>query len=57
MFTLKSRKDGFRLLLPKEFLCEEIVDKYAQILGADAPAERGHMTQPGHLGWFGFREI
>jgi hypothetical protein len=32
MFTLKSRKDGFRLLLPKEFLCEEIVDKYAQIL-------------------------
>ncbi len=32
MLTLKSRKDGFRLLLPKEFLCDEIVDKYAKIL-------------------------
>ena len=32
MFTLKSRKDGFRLLLPKDFLCEEITEKYANIL-------------------------
>lgn len=32
MFTLKGRKDGFRFLLPQDFICEEINDKYAKIL-------------------------
>lgn len=32
MFSLKGRQDGFRLLLPQEFICEEINDKYAKIL-------------------------
>lgn len=32
MFSLKGRQDGFRLLLPQEFICDEINDKYAQIL-------------------------
>lgn len=32
MLTLKGRQDGFRLLLPKEFLCVEIEQKYTEIL-------------------------
>lgn len=32
MFGLKGRQDAFRLLLPKEFICEEINEKYAKIL-------------------------
>lgn len=32
MFSLKGRQDGFRLLLPQEFICDEINDKYAKIL-------------------------
>ena len=32
MFTLKSKQDSFRIVLPKEFLAKEIVEKYEQIL-------------------------
>ena len=32
MFSLKSRQDNFRLLLPKEFICDEIVEKYTKVL-------------------------
>lgn len=32
MFTLRGRQDGFRLLLPKDFLCPEIEEKYTKIL-------------------------
>ena len=32
MFGLKGRQDGFRLLLPKEFLVPEVEEKYAGIL-------------------------
>lgn len=32
MFALKGRKDGFRFLLPSDFICDEINDKYAKIL-------------------------
>lgn len=32
MFALKGRKDGFRFLLPADFICEEINEKYAKIL-------------------------
>lgn len=32
MLSLKSRQDGFRLLFPKEFLHEEIIKKYTEIL-------------------------
>lgn len=32
MFTLKSRKDGFRLLLPNGFLPKEIEEKYSKVL-------------------------
>lgn len=32
MFSLRGRQDGFRLLLPKEFLCDEITEKYSNIL-------------------------
>lgn len=32
MFTLKSKQDSFRLILPKEFIAEEIVEKYEKIL-------------------------
>ena len=31
MFNLKGRADGFRLLLPKEFLYKDIEAKYAEI--------------------------
>ncbi len=32
MFGLKGRQDGFRLLLPKEFIVPEIEEKYSNIL-------------------------
>ena len=32
MFGLKGRQDGFRMLLPKEFLVSEVEEKYAGIL-------------------------
>ena len=32
MFALKGRQDAFRLLLPKEFICPEIQEKYTEIL-------------------------
>ena len=32
MFGLKGRRDGFRLLLPKEFICDEITEKYTKVL-------------------------
>jgi hypothetical protein len=32
MFTLKSRRDGFRLLFPKDFIPEHITEKYTKIL-------------------------
>lgn len=42
MFTLKARKDGFRLLIPKEFIVDEINDKYAKIL----QNQKSFFTQP-----------
>lgn len=32
MFGLKSQRDGFRLLFPKNFLCEPVEEKYSKIL-------------------------
>lgn len=32
MFGLKGRKDAFRLIFPKEFICKEIEEKYTLIL-------------------------
>lgn len=32
MFGLKGRQDAFRLILPKEFICKEIEEKYTNIL-------------------------
>ena len=32
MLALKGRQNGFRLILPKEFLCPEIEEKYTKIL-------------------------
>lgn len=32
MFSLKSRQDGFRLILPQDFICDEINEKYTKIL-------------------------
>ena len=32
MFTLKGRQDGFRLLLPKDFIPKPVEEKYAKIL-------------------------
>lgn len=32
MFTLKGKQDGFRCTLPKEFLVDSIIEKYAKIL-------------------------
>lgn len=32
MLSLKGRQDGFRIILPKEFLAEEIVEKYTNVL-------------------------
>ena len=30
--NLKARQDGFKLIIPDEFICEEIKDKYAKII-------------------------
>lgn len=32
MFSLRGRKDCFRLILPKQFICDEINEKYTKIL-------------------------
>lgn len=32
MFTLRSRQDGYRLLLPKEFIPKQVEEKYSKIL-------------------------
>lgn len=32
MFSLRGRRDSFRLILPKEFICDELVEKYTKIL-------------------------
>lgn len=32
MFSLRGRKDNFRLILPKEFICDELVEKYTKVL-------------------------
>lgn len=32
MFTLRGRQDNFRLIFPKEFLVDEITEKYAEVL-------------------------
>lgn len=32
MMTLKGKQDNFRLLLPDDFICEEINEKYSKIL-------------------------
>lgn len=32
MMSLRSRRDAFKMLLPKEFLCDEIIEKYTKIL-------------------------
>lgn len=32
MFTLKSKQDSFRIILPKEFLAKEILEKYTKVL-------------------------
>lgn len=32
MFALRGRKDAFRFLLPKDFICKEIEEKYTNIL-------------------------
>lgn len=42
MFTLKGKQDGFRLLLPKDFICEEITEKYTKIL----QAQHSFITSP-----------
>lgn len=34
MFSLRGRQDNFRLLFPKEFLCEEITEKYSKIINS-----------------------
>ena len=34
MFTLRGRQDNFRLIFPKEFLCDEITEKYSKIITA-----------------------
>ena len=31
MFGLKGRQDGFRLILPKEFLIPEVEERYAKL--------------------------
>lgn len=42
MYTLKSRHDGFRLLLPKELIPEEITEKYTKIL----KSAKSYITSP-----------
>lgn len=42
MISLKSRQDGFRLLFPKEFLLNEITEKYSPII----KERRGYYMRP-----------
>ena len=42
MFGLKGRQDGFRLLLPKDFICPEIEEKYTKLL----TERRGFYVKP-----------
>ena len=42
MMSLRGRQDGFRLLLPKEFICPEIVEKYTKII----QQRRGYYVEP-----------
>lgn len=42
MFGLKGRQDGYRLILPKEFICKEIEEKYTKILRS----KRSFYTSP-----------
>lgn len=42
MFTLRGRQDGFRLLLPKEFIPKHIEEKYTKILQEN----RSFITKP-----------
>lgn len=42
MFGLKGRQDGFRLLLPKDFICPEIEEKYSKVL----TERRGFYVKP-----------
>ena len=42
MFTLPRRRDGFRLLLPDEFILPEINEKYTPIL----QKTRGYIVKP-----------
>ena len=42
MLGLRSRKDGFRLLFPKEFIPQEIEEKYTNVLRA----KHGHFITP-----------
>lgn len=42
MFTLKGKQDGFRLLLPDEFIVNEINDKYTRII----KEKKGYLYRP-----------
>lgn len=42
MMSLKSRTDGFRLLLPKEFIVPEIQEKYTRVI----QSKTGYFTEP-----------
>ena len=42
MFGLKGRQDGFRLLLPKDFICPEIEEKYTKVV----TERRGFYVKP-----------
>lgn len=42
MFTLKGRQDGFKLILPDEFIVDEIKEKYANIIKAN----KSFITRP-----------
>lgn len=42
MFTLKGRQDGFKLILPDEFIVDEIKEKYAKIIKAN----KSFITRP-----------
>ena len=42
MFTLKGRQDGFRLLLPKDFIPKPVEEKYSKIL----QESRSFITKP-----------
>ena len=42
MLSLKGRQDGFRLLIPKEFIPDEVNEKYSKILRE----QRGFINKP-----------